>query len=190
MSYGVKGGVSTIEPNPDSLDESRRYIVGATVEFRLWHGFAVEGDFLYRHNGFGSKFTYAQLVPSNGDSTLISITQRVRQDVFEIPVLGKYYFRHDAKVRPFVLTGYTFRTALSNDDAQTTTQSRIGISTQNFHSSDWTGLDIGASFGTGVQWKVGRVGVAPEIRYTRWGSHPNLGFNKKNQADVLLGITF
>ena len=51
------------------------------------------------------------------------------------------------------------------------------------------GKDIGASFGTGVQWKVGRVSLAPEIRYTRWGSHPNIGF-KKNQADVLLGITF
>jgi len=27
------------------------------------------------------------------------------------------------------------------------------------------------------------------MRYTRWGSHPNIGF-KKNQVDVLVGITF
>src|SRR6266436_10037304 len=178
FTYGVKGGVSTIEPNSFSEDESRRYIVGATIEFRLWHGFAVEGDFLYRRNGLRFDRSYTPAIPSNGDSSLISITQRARLDVFEFPVLGKYYFRRDSKVQPFVLTGYSLRKALSNDDAHTTTQNRIGISTQDFHSSNWTGLDVGASFGTGVQWKVGRVAVSPEIRYTRWGSHPGVGFNK------------
>ena len=187
LSYGVKGGVSTLDPESYN-DESKRYIVGATIEYRLWHGFAVEGDFLYRRNGlrFDASFTG---IPSNGDSSLVSITQRLRLDVFELPVLGKYYFRRDSKVQPFVLTGYSLRKALSNDDGQSTTQNSAGKSTQNFHSSNWTGLDVGASFGTGVQWKLGRVAVAPEIRYTRWGSHPNIGF-KKNQADVLVGITF
>ena len=94
-------------------------------------------------------------------------------------------------MRPFVLTGYTFRKALAeNDDRFTTQNTSTGVtSTVISKTSNWTGLDIGASFGTGVQWKLGRVALAPEIRYTRWGSHPNIGF-KKNQADVLLGITF
>jgi len=188
FSYGVKGGVSTIEPDTYN-DESKRYIVGATVEYRLWRGFAVEGDFLYRRNGVRFDASFTPAIPSNGDSALVSITQRLRLDVFELPVLGKYYFRRDSKVQPFVLTGYSFRKALANGDARTTTQNTAGTSTQNSHASNWTPLDIGASFGTGLKWRVGPVSFSPEIRYTRWGSHPSAGFSK-NQADVLLGITF
>jgi Outer membrane protein beta-barrel domain len=188
FSYGVKGGVSTIEPNPDYNDESKRYIVGATIEFQLWRGFAVEGDFLYRRNGIRSNVIY---IPGllTGDFSPVSVAQRVRLDVFEMPVLGKYYFRRDSKVQPFVLTGYSFRKALSNNDARVTTQTSTGSSTQTFKSSNWTPLDIGAAFGTGVRWRVGAISLMPEIRYTRWGSHPGVG-NSKNQADVLLGITF
>src|SRR5258706_914594 len=192
FSYGVKGGVSTIDPESDSVDESKHYIVGATVEYRLWHGFAVEGDFLYRRTGFKYHVDCLQrLIPFGSDSTFVSSSDRTRFNVFEFPVLGKYYFRHDSKVRPFVLTGYTLRTALSdNDDRFTTQNTSTGkTSTVISKTSNWMGLDIGASFGTGVQWKLGRVSLAPELRYTRWGSHPNIGF-KKNQADVLLGITF
>jgi hypothetical protein len=89
------------------------------------------------------------------------------------------------------LTGYTFRKALADNDSKYTVQNNNTGNAPVIKSStsNWTALDIGASFGTGVRWKVGRVAVAPEIRYTRWGSHPNIGF-RKNQADVLLGITF
>src|SRR5260370_36762600 len=114
LSYGVKGGVSTFEPESESNDESKHYIVGATIEFQLWHGFAVEGDFLYRRNGFKANFNYGPGVPFGNDSTLVSISDRTRFNVFEFPVLGKYYFRHDSKVRPFVLTGYTLRKALAD----------------------------------------------------------------------------
>ena len=193
FSYGVKGGIATVEPNPDGIDESKRYVVGATIEFRLWRGFAVEGDFLYRRTGLRFNAGYLLgLVPfGDGGNTLVSSSDRTRFNVFEFPALGKYYFRHDSKVQPFVLTGYTFRKALGESDEafilqNTSTGNTSAVKSKN---SNWTGLDIGASFGTGVRWKVGRVSVAPEIRYTRWGSHPNIGF-EKNQADVLLGITF
>jgi hypothetical protein len=193
FSYGVKGGIATIEPNSESIDESKRYIAGATIEFRLWQGFAVEGDFLYRRTGFKFDTNYPPgLLPFGNDgTTLISSSDRTRFDIFEMPVLGKYYFRNDSKVQPFVLTGYTFRKALNESDQRFTSQntSTGNTSTVRAATSNWTGLDIGASFGTGVRWKVGRVSVAPEIRYTRWGSHPNIG-SQKNQADVLLGITF
>ena len=192
LSNGEKRGVSTLDPESESVDESKHYIVGATIEYRLWHGFAVEGDFLYRRTGFKFDANYLpSLIPFGSDSTFVSISDRTRFNVFEFPVLGKYYFRHDSKVRPFVLTGYTFRKALADSDQRFTTQntSTGNTSTVISKTANWTGLDIGASFGTGVQWKVGRVSLAPEIRYTRWGSHPNIGF-KKNQADVLLGITF
>ena len=64
LSYGVKGGVSTFEPASESNDESKHYIVGATIEFQLWHGFAVEGDFLYRRTGFKFDANYLpSLIP-------------------------------------------------------------------------------------------------------------------------------
>jgi len=162
------------------------------MEFRLWRGFAVEGDFLYRR--LGSNFDVNNLPGlspfGNDGGVVVGISDRTRFNVFEIPVLGKYYFRRDSKVQPFVLTGYTFRNALAESDQKFTIQNSTGnTSTVRSKTSDWTGLDIGASFGAGVRWKVGRVSVAPEVRYSRWGSHPNIGF-KKNQADVLLGITF
>jgi hypothetical protein len=192
FSYGVKGGVSTFEPEPNGNDESKHYIVGATIEFRLWHGFAVEGDFLYRRTGFKFDVNYLpSLISYGNDTTLVSISGRPRFNVFELPVLGKYYFRHDSKVQPFVLTGYTLRKALVDSNQRVTEQntSTGKTSTVISNTSNWTGLDIGASFGSGVRWKVGRVSLAPEVRYTRWGSHPNIGF-QKNQTDVLLGVTF
>ena len=74
------------------------YIVGATVEFRLWHGFAVEGDFLYRRTGFKFDANYPPTLISFGnDSTLVSTADRTRFNVFEFPVLSKCYFRHDSK---------------------------------------------------------------------------------------------
>jgi Outer membrane protein beta-barrel domain len=193
LSYGVVGGVSTIEPEPESINESKRYIVGATVEFRIWNGFAVEGEFLYRRDGskFDAIYGPSLGVLFNNDSTLLSVADRSRFNVFEIPVLGKYYFRRDSKLQPFILTGYTLRKALAESNAIFNVQNNSTgtVSEVKFKSSAWTGLDIGASFGAGVKYKLGPVSLSPQVRYTRWGSHPNIGF-QKNQADVLVDITF
>src|SRR5258708_34693629 len=75
LSYGVKGGVSTFEPASESNDESKHYIVGATIEFQLWHGFAVEGDFLHRPIGSKFDFNYIpRLVPSGSDATSVPLS--------------------------------------------------------------------------------------------------------------------
>jgi hypothetical protein len=41
----------------------------------------------------------------------------------------------------------------------------------------------------GVQWKAGRFALTPEFRYTRWGTRQENSL-KRNQIDVLFGITF
>jgi hypothetical protein len=192
ISYGVEGGVSTLEPTQLRSDESRRYVVGATIEVSLWRGFAVGADFLYRHNGFSDRFIFGAGILAGSDQSQVSVisaSDRIRLDVFELPVLGKYYFRRDAKLQPFVLTGYSFRKALINVDSSTTTQSSTSVSAQTSSFSDWTAGDVGATFGAGLRWRTGRVSLKPEIRYTYWGSHPNIGVSKQ-QADVLVGITF
>jgi hypothetical protein len=191
ISYGVEGGVSTLEPTQQDPDESRRYVVGATIEVNLGRGFAVEADFLYRHNGFSDRFIFGNILgePVGPSDQVVSGSNRIRLDVFELPVLGKYYFRRDAKVQPFVLTGYSFRKALTNVDSSTTIQSSTGLSTQASNFSYWTSADVGATFGVGLRWRTGRISVKPEIRYTYWGAHPSSGVSKQ-QADVLVGITF
>ena len=192
ISYGVEGGVSTLDPTQEKPDESRRYVVGATIEVSVWRGFAGEADFLYRHDGFSDRFNFGPGILSGADQSQVSVisaSDRTRLDVFEVPVLGKYYFRRDAKLQPFVLTGYSFRKALANVDSSTTTESSSGLSTQASNYSYWTSTDVGATFGVGLRWRTGRISLKPEIRYTYWGAHPSIGVFKQ-QADVLVGITF
>jgi hypothetical protein len=58
-----------------------------------------------------------------------------------------------------------------------------------------TGPDTGVVFGGGVEIKLGKMRLSPEVRYTRWGGVKSLSptqlwkFNQ-NQADGLVGITF
>src|SRR5437763_469064 len=58
FSFGVKGGVSLNDPSRINPDESKRYVLGGTVEMQLWRGFTAEVDFLYRCNGSSSSYTY------------------------------------------------------------------------------------------------------------------------------------
>jgi len=185
FSYGVKGGVSVTDPDRINPDESKRYVIGGTVEYRLWGGFAAEADFLYRRNGYSFAYSYILSSPNGEGAAPPSIVNRSRLNIFELPVLGKYYFRKDTNVQPFVLTGYSFRKALEHDNSSVTTQGTI----VQGKSSYWTPLDIGASFGAGLRWRAGRVALSPEIRYTEWGSSLNRGVPKR-QASVLFGITF
>ncbi len=189
VSYGVMGGASTLEPTQASQDESRRYVVGAALEVSLFRGFAVETDFFYRHNGFSDQFNDVSGIFSGASVVPISASDRFRLDVFELPVVGKYYFLRDAKVQPFVLTGFSFRKAFSNVDSSTTYSNNGVVSPTNSSSSFWTPTNVGATVGAGLNWRLGPISVSPQFRYTFWGATPNVGLSKQ-QADVLVGITF
>src|SRR5258706_4486272 len=173
LSYGLKAGGAISESGLISADESKRYIVGGTVEVSLGRGFAAEADVLYRHNGFTSQFTYGPgFFPSD---SAVTITNRSRSSLLEIPVLGKYYFRHERKAQPFVLTAYSFRKAYTTNDARFT-----GAGAPNRQkSSYWTPLNIGATIGAGMNWRVGGIALGPEIRYTHWGSEMTTGLAKR-----------
>jgi len=183
LSYGLKAGGAISDAGLISADESKRYIVGGTVEVNLGRGFAAEADVLYRRNGFTSQFTYGPgFFPSD---SAVTITNRSRSSVLEIPVLGKYYFRHERQAQPFVLTGYSFRKAHTTNDTRF-----AGAGAPNRQkSSYWTPLNIGATIGTGMSWRMGGIALGPEIRYTHWGSQQTNGLSK-HQTDSLLGIRF
>ena len=56
--------------------------------------------------------------------------------------------------------------------------------------------DVGMVFGGGVEFKIKRLRISPEFRYTRWGSENfrdpvrSLLRTNRNQGDFLLGILF
>jgi len=106
-------------------------------------------------------------------------------DVFELPVLGKYFFRREDNLQPFVSTGYSFRKALAESQASVITENN----TTKPKSSYWTPLDIGATFASGLRWRFGRISLTPEFRYTLWGS-PQNRYVSRHQADFPFGITF
>src|SRR4051812_25229176 len=103
VSVGVKGGVSITSPERYN-DESRRYIVGPSVEFRLPYRFAAEIDALYSRTGTSSRFIYSgEFSGMPGSTTDFRI--RTRGNSWEFPVLGKYYFTsRQHAVQPFVGT--------------------------------------------------------------------------------------
>jgi len=120
VTLGVKGGVSITETTRTSSteqEESRRYIIGPTVEFRLPGNFAVEASALYQRVGGTSAFPFLTPLFPSGSFFL----NRRRADTWQFPVLGKYYFNARSRsFQPFLGTGYAIRTGWAEDEGRTT----------------------------------------------------------------------
>jgi hypothetical protein len=184
VSFGVKGGIPLTEASGNN-DESRPYLVGASLEIRLPAGFAIEADAFYRRIGNTNIFR------TSLDGVPTSIISRQRGNSWEFPVLGKYYFRsRTSKWQPFAASGYAFRGTQVHSDSSLTTTDASGVTHTSLAHYDYgLGLGVGAVFAGGVRFHAGRFAFLPELRYTRWGgSDGNL--TRKNEAGVLLGINF
>lgn len=188
ISIGVKGGVPLTQGMSGPADESRRYLVGGSIEFRLPARFAVEADVFYQHIGRSAFFAPVSILSSTNLVNLYPglITYRQRGDSFEFPILGKYYLRsRESKWQPFVATGYAFRTIRFSTDSTVSD----GTTTTAIHSSYRSSLGVGAVAAAGIRLRAGRFALVPELRYTRWGGLDS-GSVRKNEAAFLFGITF
>jgi hypothetical protein len=185
VSIGVKGGVPFLDTNEHG-DESRPYIVGPSVEIRLPAGFAIEVDALYRRIGNTFGFNFSTI----GAATSFYI-DRQRGNDWEFPFLGKYYFRpRTAGWQPFLSTGWALRTVSFHQDISETVIDATGNSHFNsFHYDVRSDVGVGAVVAAGVRFRVGRLSVAPELRYTYWGSTPQFDL-RRNEAAGLVGISF
>jgi hypothetical protein len=194
VSIGALGGVPFLDQNQGG-DESRRYIVGPSVEFRLPAGFAIEVDALYRR--IGNSFVFD--IPAGAmNITVPAITfeiSRQRGNYWQFPVLGKYYFRpRTAAWQPFIATGWSLRTVGFHEDVSATILSGSSLATAtsqatsaSFHSR--TDLGAGAVFAAGVRFRAGKFALTPQVRYTYWGSTPQFDL-RRNEAGVFLGLSF
>ncbi len=146
-----------------------QYTVGVMAELHLPLGFGVEGDILYNRFNFSTENLVNSLAKSNSNS-------------FEFPILVKYRLMNFGPVRPFIGAGPTFRSI----------QSVLRYDPRKTNNS----LGSGVVFAGGIEIKVLFLRIAPELRYTHWGSQSFLdGANvliqgKQSQGQFLVGITF
>lgn len=191
VTAGVKVGVPITDAfdaaqgaNASYFTNTKRYIVGGTLEVHLPARFSVEVDGLYKRVGYQydarNPFVYSKTVANS----------------WEFPLLGKFEIL-PGPVRPFVDAGVSIRHLSGIRQVRQTvadaTFNRVEINNAaEFNKRN----DIGFAFGFGVAFKLGAVRISPELRYTRWGGENlrdpvnSLLRTNRNQGDFLLGLTF
>jgi opacity protein-like surface antigen len=195
FSVGVKGGI----PINDFIDqiqsprttffstETKRYVVGPTVEFQGPFGLSVEADALYRRVGYDYRVL--------GVDT--SLTEHTRTNYWQFPILAKFAFM-PGPIKPFVDGGVNIQHISGIRETTTFFAIPLGSTTttsgtaQDLNSA----TNVGATFGFGLQFRLSRLRIEPEFRYTRWGTEAfrdparTILTTNLNQGDFLLGIRF
>ncbi|MGA2880491.1 MAG: outer membrane beta-barrel protein [Bryobacteraceae bacterium] len=177
VSVGALGGVRLTD-GFNSGDESRFYVIGASVEVHLPARFAVEADALYQR--IGNTYSNIDFGPSQ------FFVSRERGNSWQFPLYVKYYFRRNtAAWQPFIGTGYAFRTiSMHVEGSEPGTDAVLQSFSQEFRA----GISVGASIAGGLRFHYGRLAILPQVRYTRWGdSNDNIN---RNEATLLLGVAF
>jgi len=188
LSIGALGGVALTDQTSVQPNESKRYLVGLSVEFALPANFAVEADAIYQRLGV-SNFFPASIPASVGTSQSLSFDLRQRGNAWEFPLLGKYYFRpRGAAWRPFVGTGFAFRTVGTHFTGSEVTIDSTGATHIFSLNNNTRSLNAGATVAAGVRIHAGPLAVLPQFRYTYWGGMDNL--TRHSEAAFLVGLTF
>ena len=194
VSFGVKGGV----PITDAFDtfrgnssayatNTKRYLVGPTIQFNLPARFSIEVDALYKRLGY----QYDQSLPNR------TVFSKTVANSWEFPALVKFAIL-PGPVRPFVDAGASLRHISGIEQLRRTVNA--GLAPVDVRLNNATEFnrrnDVGLVFGGGLEFKLGHLRITPELRYTRWGSENfrdplnALLRTNRNQGDFLLGITF
>lgn len=151
-------------PHPSvwSRSESGGYVVGASLDVRLFPQLSIGTEALYRplHYGQSSGFFQDGVVP--GSIPVVT---------FEFPVLAKYKFSL-GRVRPFLEGGPSFRTA------------------GNLNSASPSHFGVNAGVGLETQWR--RLRIAPKVRYTRWAEDGPAADvrTRSDQLEFLVGFSY
>ncbi|MGO9260992.1 MAG: outer membrane beta-barrel protein [Bryobacteraceae bacterium] len=178
LSCGVVGGVGLTGdfqtesyPGPGLTTEihpnSNSYIVGPMLELSLPFHLAVEADGLYRPLRYTEELAFPNGSAFNYPATVIT---------WEFPVLAKYRWPLPV-VKPFAEAGPSFRAA--------------GHVNTSFNPSN-----RGIALGGGVEVHLGKLKIAPELRYTRWATDSSFAsgsvqaFTNPNQGELLVGLSF
>jgi len=153
LTFGAKVGVPFIDP-AGVAGQSRNYTVGPAIEIHLPAGFAIEGSALYRRLGYSYLF-----LPQTGLYSSPGVSNRVRGNSWEFPVVVKYYFRpRESRWQPFLGTGWALRTIGYTYDGAVTTFTDWGQTSTPFHTHQRSDLGVGALLAAGVRLRAGKCG--------------------------------
>lgn len=154
------------------FSDSTSPLVGMTLEAELGKNFSIEMDGLYRP----LHFREVSAIPAelrcyyagcegqgNVSNTIVT---------WQFPVLAKYRLP-DTRLNPFVQLGPSFR---ASGNLNGSNPSRYGI-----------------TVGLGVETTLGRVKIAPSVRYTHWAddkARPFSPITLPNQVETMIGVSF
>ena len=201
VAVGVVGGVRTTDDVSGSLTtESKRYIVGPSVDIRLPKQLSFEFDALYRRFGFTGY--------ENSCCGFGSAITRERANSWEFPMILKYHL-HVGPVHPFVGVGYAPRIVHGTDVASGSYLTGISDNppmnsyTYFFNQRTPTSYPVtqGVIISGGVSRGIGHVLFTPEVRYVHWnapflnqshhGSDAFVPFiSQQDEVFVLLGVSW
>jgi hypothetical protein len=186
IGVGIKGGLpfnDLFDSESSVVDtETKRYIVGPMVELRLPAGLAIEVDALYSRANFSSL--------TSGVGSIV--TAPFNTNSWEFPILLKKKFGGAnavaASVRPYVGAGASFRrlSGLTNIGSFITGNRDGEVDRNNTGFVAAGGVEVRALF----------VKIAPEVRFTYWGTDHfteglrNVFKTNKAQAQFLVGFYF
>jgi hypothetical protein len=184
ISLGAIGGIRTTDDLTYAASASKRYVVGPAIEFSLPRGFAVEADALYRREGY---LQFLRLFPIGGYGYAGE-----RANSWEFPLLAKYALPRLRGMRAFVEAGYAPRIGHGTVVSDEVYYDPYQLPLQWYYSHavqklDWP-VSHGFVTGGGVSFRLGRLRLAPTVRYTHWSNAAPLPDSAQNQVDVLLGI--
>ena len=176
LRFGVKGGVPLGQPTADFGHlkvEADHWTVGPSVEFRLPARLSLEIDALY------SSYTvqYSALPAAGGQQSQASGTGNTR--AWDFPAAFKFRFRNGAG--PFVLGGVNYRRESSDVILACFTFAGQSCALNAYGTSQDR---LGPVLGGGFEWKLGRIRLGPEFRYT------HLNRPGANQYLLLFGVGF
>jgi hypothetical protein len=149
---------------PDvARSESGGYVVGSSLDFRLFPRLSLGLEALYRPLHYRLLATFRDGV--------IGMGAREPVVTFEFPVLAKYKFAL-GRVRPFLEGGPSFRTA------------------GNLNSANPSHFGVNAGVGLEMQWRS--IGIAPKVRYTRWAEDGPAADvrTRSDQLEFLVGFSY
>jgi hypothetical protein len=185
LTIGVVGGVrATDDVNTSvAMPESRRYVVGPSVELRLPRNFSIEVDALYHRQGY--RYVAPPIIGLSG-----IYDESERANSWEFPILLKYKLPVPT-VKAFVEAGLSPRTISGKAADVNVVFNCCAYSPPTYTTTKVDSSGLGIVAGGGVQFLIGRLRVSPEARYTYWTSAPSLGPvqpGSQSQADILVGI--
>jgi opacity protein-like surface antigen len=162
VEYGVKLGWQVNRPVPSVLnDDSNRMIWGGFVGVKLWGPLSVEFNPMTRRAGYKVERELG--------------LSEFRMRIWDFPVLARMEGPERAGVKPFVSGGYVRRMVRWSG--------RVPEGMMASPVSEWLN---GGAVGGGVSFKVGRVRIEPEYRYT----HIRNWIVSQPAHDVMVGFRF